>query len=121
MSRRICFGIRPLICLWISIAFALAQTGEPITGTTEFAKSLKSLGYNSVSPDQMVTMRIHGVSMEFIREVESLGYDRPSIDKLVTMKIHGITPDDIRKVQARGFNNLSIDQLVRLKIHGVLD
>jgi hypothetical protein len=65
-------------------------------------------------------MRIHGAGTNFVKDVKSLGYT-PTIDQLVTMRIHGVTPEYIRDLQARGMKNLTIDQLVSLKIHGIQD
>ena len=40
--------------------------------------------------DQLVAMRIHGVSPEFISEMKSRGMKDLTIDKLVSLRIHGI-------------------------------
>jgi hypothetical protein len=46
------------------------------------------LGYRDLTPKQLITMRIHGVSPEFARRSGHDG-DRPDPDKLVSMRILG--------------------------------
>ena len=55
-----------------------------------YLHELASLGYNHLSLDQLVDMRIHGVSTSYIRGFRGLGYSL-SPDELVDMRIHGVT------------------------------
>jgi hypothetical protein len=41
-------------------------------------------------------MGIHGVTPEFIREIRAAGFDNVSPETLVRMKIHGIGADYVR-------------------------
>ena len=83
----------------------------------EFVRDLKSLGYDHVPVDDLVSMRIHGATPEFVRDLKSLGYDHIPVDSLVSMRIHGVSPEFVRRVQAsRG--SISIDRLVSMRIHG---
>jgi len=59
------------------------------------------------------------VSPEFIAKLQGLGYAHPDPDELVAMRIHGVTPDYIAAMKGRGMQNLSIDQLVNMRIHGI--
>jgi hypothetical protein len=59
------------------------------------------------------------VSPDFIGQLQKLGYSHPEPDQLIAMRIHGVTPDFITGLQSRGMKNLSIDQLVSLRIHGI--
>ncbi len=108
---------------------------------------MRSLGYKDLRVDDLVKLRIHGVSPAFIREMRDLGYKdlalerrradahprrhdrirqgaaRPRLqqragDDLVKMRIHGVTPEFIRDVNAAGFKNMSADDLVDFSIHG---
>lgn len=47
----------------------------------------------------------------------SLGYRDIPADVLMSMRIHGVSIDDVKKMKAR-FNNVSVDDLVEMKIHG---
>jgi hypothetical protein len=41
------------------------------------------------------------------------------IDDLIAMRIHGVSPDYIAGLQKRGVKNLTIDKLVEMRIHGI--
>jgi hypothetical protein len=56
----------------------------------KFVRDLKNLGYHATA-DDLVTMRIHGVTIEYIHDLQSHGLKDLSIDQLVNLKIHGIS------------------------------
>jgi hypothetical protein len=76
-----------------------------------------ALGYERLSVDDPVSMRIHGATPEFIKEFKSLGFSDIPADDLMSMRIHGVSIDDVKKMKAR-FHNVSVDDLVEMKIHG---
>jgi hypothetical protein len=41
-----------------------------------------------------------------------------SVDDLVTMRIHGVTTDFIKRVQNRQGKTVAVDRLVSMRIHG---
>jgi len=79
---------------------------------------LQREGYASVSLENLVRMRIHGVTPSFIRELKDLGYGGVKATKLVQFRIHGVDADFIRDAKAAGFKDLDEDDLVDLSIHG---
>jgi hypothetical protein len=48
----------------------------------------------------------------------ALGYRSLTADQLVQMRIHGVTPEFVRTLQQQGIRTRSADQLVRLRISG---
>jgi hypothetical protein len=52
---------------------------------------MKEAGYEHIPPEQLIAMRIHGVSAAFVREVRDRGYKNPSIDDLIQLRIHGLS------------------------------
>ena len=54
-----------------------------------------------------------------IQKVEALGFKHPDADDLVAMRIHGVTPEFISNMQSRGMKDLTIDKLVNLRVHGI--
>jgi len=60
------------------------------------------------------------VTPEFIEKLKQLGYLHPEPDQLIAMRIHGITPEYITSMRSQhGLQNLTIEQLVSLRIHGI--
>ena len=48
----------------------------------------------------------------------ALGYEGFTAEELVKLRIHGVTSDYARSLQAQGMKELDAEQLVRLKISG---
>ena len=90
-------------------------------GSTESHRSssvnCKALGYDRVPADDLVAMRIHGVSTDFIQGLQELGYKERSDRRPGSMRIHGVTLDYVRKMKDR-HPDASADDLVAMRIHG---
>jgi len=56
-------------------------------------QQLQSLGYRSVPPDDLVSLRIHGVTPEFIRRRNEKAGERLSLETLIEMRVHGAKGD----------------------------
>lgn len=80
--------------------------------------AMKAVGYERVEVNDLVRMRIHGVTPQFITQMRDLGYGDLSADRLVQFRIHGVTPEFVREAKAAGFTSLNADDLVDLSIHG---
>ena len=52
-------------------------------------------------------------------QLQALGYKHPDPDQLVAMRIHGVTPEYINNLESHGMKDLSIDQLVSMRIQGI--
>jgi hypothetical protein len=86
--------------------------------TLDLVHAIKTTGLNP-NEDQIIAMKIHGVSPEWMSQLRDLGYANVGIDDLIAMRIHGVSPDYIAGLQKRGVKNLTIDKLVEMRIHGI--
>jgi beta-lactamase regulating signal transducer with metallopeptidase domain len=84
--------------------------------TPEYVHEIKAAGLN---PDinQLIAMKIQGVSPAYLHDWKAAGIDA-DINNAIAMKIQGVTPAYVKEVQATGLNP-SINQLIGMKIQGV--
>ena len=86
--------------------------------TPEFLAALAALGYKQASVNGLLALKIHGVTPEYISEMTAL-LGKQSFDELVSLRIHGVTPDFVRRFRQAGYPQISADDAVSLRIHGV--
>jgi beta-lactamase regulating signal transducer with metallopeptidase domain len=86
--------------------------------TPEFAAAVKQSGYSNVTASELVEMAIHGVDMDFMRAMKDGGLDNLSVADLVRLRIHGVDAAFIRHLKETGIKNVSVEQLVRLRQAG---
>jgi hypothetical protein len=121
------------------------QTAEP-SSDKSFVGGITALGYKDLSVDQLISLKIHGVTTEYVRELlaaglklkideivafaihgaqpaeivemQKLGY-KLTPNEIVNMYIHGLTPEFTRQMKSAGFGTPTFEQLISFKIHGV--
>lgn len=82
-----------------------------------YIDGMKAAGLDNLTVDELVAMKIHGVTPEYVRGLHEQGLN-PNADELVSMRIQGVTPEYIRDLRALGLNP-DADQIVAMKIQGV--
>ena len=96
---------------------AQATTADQASNQGSYIDSLKAEGLTNISVDDLVAMKIQGVTADYVRQLHQLGL-QPGPDDLIAMKIQGVTPDYIRSMRASGIT-ANADDLVAMKIQGV--
>jgi beta-lactamase regulating signal transducer with metallopeptidase domain len=92
---------------------------QPDSSTQDFISEMASAGLTKLKIDQLVALRIHGVTAQFVREMAGLLVKQLTADEIVAMKIHGVSPAYANEFKALGLNGLDADQLIAFAIHGV--
>jgi beta-lactamase regulating signal transducer with metallopeptidase domain len=82
-----------------------------------FIEDMNQAGYHNLTVDQLIALKIQGVTGDYVRGIREEGY-QPTVDELLAMRIHGVTPQYIDQFKERGWK-LTIDQLLAFRIHGV--
>jgi hypothetical protein len=83
-----------------------------------YIEGLQSAGLKDLTVDEIIAMKIHGVTPDYIRELRAAGIEASS-PELVSLKIHEVTPDYIRALSAAGLTNLRVHDYLAAKIQGI--
>ena len=87
--------------------------------TPDFAVAVKQAGFAGVTPAELIELRIHGVDPDLIRALKAIGDSNLSIGDIVSLRIHGVTPDFIAEMKSAGYSGLTMEQYRELRIHGI--
>jgi beta-lactamase regulating signal transducer with metallopeptidase domain len=84
-----------------------------------YIDAMKAAGLDNLSVDDLVGLKIQGVTPQYVRSMKELGL-RGDADELIGMKVQGITPEYVREMRAvTGQATLTGDELIGLKVQGV--
>ena len=78
---------------------------------------MKAQGLDNLTADQLIALKIQGVTPEYVKEVKALGL-HPSLDELIAMRVQGADPHYIADMRATGVN-ANLDQIIAMRIQGV--
>jgi beta-lactamase regulating signal transducer with metallopeptidase domain len=93
-----------------------AAASQPATSGS-YIEGMKAAGLDNLTVDQLIAMKIQGITPEYIRGLHDQGL-HPNVDELVSMRIQGVNPEYIHDVRGLGLNP-NADELVAMKIQGV--
>ncbi len=93
------------------------QPAPQMEGHESYIDALKAAGYDNLSADQLVGLKIQGVTPAYIRGILAEGL-KPSVDELIGMKVQGIIPEYIHEMRAAGLK-LDVDELIGMKVQGI--
>jgi beta-lactamase regulating signal transducer with metallopeptidase domain len=87
--------------------------------TPEYIDAMDTLGYSSLTADQLVALRLQGVGPEYIRDLAGEGYKSLSPDQLISLRVQGVSAPFVRGLKEQGIASLSISNLIELRAQGV--
>ncbi len=82
-----------------------------------YIDSLESVGLTKLTVDDLISLKVQGVTADYVRQVKAAGFD-PNVHDLISMKVQGITPEYIRDIRATGLKP-SMHDLIGLKVQGI--
>jgi len=97
---------------------ALAPQANPQQPKQSYIDSLKDVGLTDLTVDELISLKIQGVTADYVRSMKELGI-KSDPDELVGMKIQGVTPEYVKEMRAATGQNLDADSLIGMKIQGV--
>jgi len=83
-----------------------------------FVSALRNMGYDTPDDEQLFSMLMMDIDRGFAREIRDTGL-RASSQDLIALRIHGVTLDYIREARQAGYQNLTAEDYAQLRIHGV--
>ncbi|HUI40354.1 MAG TPA: M56 family metallopeptidase [Terriglobia bacterium] len=93
------------------------EAAEPQTAKESFISGLNSLGYKNLTADELIGLKVQGVTPEYIRQIRAAGLN-PTIDELIGMKVQGVTPEYIRGLHADGLNP-TVEEVIGMRVQRV--
>jgi beta-lactamase regulating signal transducer with metallopeptidase domain len=94
-----------------------ATTATTATAATSYIDAMKAAGIGDPTIDELVAMKIQGVTPDYVRELHEQGL-HPDADTLIAFRVQGITAAYIHELRESGFNP-DADEIVALKVQGV--
>jgi beta-lactamase regulating signal transducer with metallopeptidase domain len=82
-----------------------------------YIDGMKAAGLGDLTVDQLIAMKIQGVTPEYVRGLHEQGL-HPDADGLLSMRIQGVTPEYIHELRGLGLNPEQ-NQIVAMKIQGI--
>ncbi|HEY2779371.1 MAG TPA: M56 family metallopeptidase [Steroidobacteraceae bacterium] len=86
--------------------------------TPEYIREMRAAGLDANSRE-LVSLKIQDVSPEFVRALAAAGLTNLRIGEYLSAKVQGITPEFVEKIRSHGFKDLTIRQLISLKLAGI--
>jgi beta-lactamase regulating signal transducer with metallopeptidase domain len=83
--------------------------------TPEFVRQIKAAGLDA-SNSEFVSLRIHDVTPEYVRALAAAGLANLRVRDYLAAKIQGVTPEFVQAIRSRGFKDLTLHQLIALKM-----
>jgi beta-lactamase regulating signal transducer with metallopeptidase domain len=94
-----------------------AATANSATTATSYIDAMKSAGMGDLTIDELVAMKIQGVTPEYVRELHDQGL-HPDADTLVALRVQNVTAAYIQELRGLGFNP-GPDEIIAFKVQNV--
>jgi len=95
----------------------LPQPQEQSSVKSSYIEEMKSVGFDHLDVDELVSMKIQGVTAEYVKQIRAAGFN-PGVEEIVGMKIQGVTPEYIKSIRDAGYTP-NAEEIVGMKIQGV--
>ncbi len=89
----------------------------PANAKSSYIDSLKAAGLPNLTIDEIISLKIQGVTPEYVRSLLAAGV-RPDADEILSMKIQGVTPEYLSGLRSSGLK-VDFDDALAMKIQGV--
>ena len=91
-----------------------AESGEG----GSYIGGLQSSGLKDLTVDEIIALKINGVTPEYVREMRAAGLEA-NARELVALKVQDVTPEFVSGLAAAGLTNLHIHDYLSAKVQGI--
>ncbi len=82
-----------------------------------YIDGLKAAGIENPSIDQLIALKVQGVTPEYVRDLRAAGLTL-DIEQIIGMKVQGVTPDYVRQLHDLGVKT-DTGEIIGMKVQGV--
>lgn len=97
---------------------AAPQAAPSAAPKQSYIDSLKEAGLTNLTVDELIGLKVQGVTGEYVRAMRDLGM-KTDAEELIGMKVQGITPEYVKEMRAATGQHLDADGIIGLKVQGV--
>ena len=87
------------------------------TPKASYIDDMKSVGIDTSDINQLISLKIQGVTPEYVREIRAAGFN-PNVEELIGMRIQDVTPEYIRTIRDAGYTP-NAQEIIGMKIQDV--
>jgi len=86
--------------------------------TPGYIREMREAGLEA-NARELVALKVQDVTPEFVSGLAAAGLTNLRIHEYLAAKVQGITPEFAQKIRSHGFKDLTIHQLISLKVAGI--
>jgi hypothetical protein len=85
--------------------------------TPEYVRAIRAEGLDP-NVNELLGMKVQGITQEYVREIRSTGL-KPTVNDFIALRVQGVTPEYVRTIQSQGWKNLTTSQIISMRVQGV--
>jgi beta-lactamase regulating signal transducer with metallopeptidase domain len=83
-----------------------------------FLAALADAGFGNLSVDEIIELKIHGVSANYLRQMKDAGIQGLTTRDIVEMSMHGVKPEFFAETRRLGFGPFTPKEATEFTLHG---
>ena len=91
----------------------------PVASPHSLLAALAANGYGDLSVDEIIELKVQGVSPDFISGMAHSGMGKLPARQLIDLKVQGVSPEYITEILALSFGPYTPNQIIDFKMQGV--
>jgi hypothetical protein len=85
--------------------------------TPDYVRAIRAEGLDP-NVNELLAMKIQGINPEYVREIRSTGL-KPTVNDFIALRVQGVTPGYVRIIQSQGWKNVTTSQIISMRVQGV--